>query len=203
VRNNGTVAEQNGWLKLLAEKPGHSKWYIERFRSMARDGADLAGEARLADAMLPRGARILDAGCGTGRVGGALAAAGHRVVGVDLDPELIAAAEEDHPGPAWLVGDLTVLDLPEKDFDLVVSAGNVMTFVAPDTRIEILRRLRAHLGDAGRVVVGFGAGREYPFSDFLADAATAGLRPDLLLGTWDMRPFTDESDFLVAVLSPV
>ena len=203
MRNNGAVAEQNGWLKLLAEKPGHSKWYIERFRSMARDGADLAGEARLADAMLPRGARILDAGCGTGRVGGALAAAGHRVVGVDLDPELIAAAEEDHPGPAWLVGDLTVLDLPEKDFDLVVSAGNVMTFVAPDTRIEILRRLRAHLGDGGRVVVGFGAGREYPFSDFLADAATAGLRPDLLLGTWDMRPFTDESDFLVAVLSPV
>jgi SAM-dependent methyltransferase len=203
VRNNGAVAEQNGWLKLLAERPGHSKWYIERFRSMARDGADLAGEARLADAMLPRGARILDAGCGTGRVGGALAAAGHRVVGVDLDPELIAAAEEDHPGPAWLVGDLTVLDLPEKDFDLVVSAGNVMTFVAPDTRIEILRRLRAHLGDGGRVVVGFGAGREYPFSDFLADAATAGLRPDLLLGTWDMRPFTDESDFLVAVLSPV
>jgi SAM-dependent methyltransferase len=196
------VEEQNGWLKLLAEKPGHSRWYVERFRTMARDGADLAGEARLIDAMVPRGARILDAGCGPGRVGAALAAAGHRVVGVDLDPELIAAAAEDHPGSTWLVGDLTTLDLPDTDFDAVVAAGHVMAFVAPDTRVEILRRLRVHLGPGGRVVTGFGAGRGYPFDDFLADAVTAGLRPDLLLATWDLRPFTEEADFLVAVLSP-
>lgn len=38
-------------------KPGHSQWYIERFRTMAADGADLVGEARLVDAMVPRGAR--------------------------------------------------------------------------------------------------------------------------------------------------
>ena len=196
------MAEQNGWLKLLAEKPGHSRWYVERFRTMARDGADLAGEARLIDAMVPRGARILDAGCGPGRVGAALAAAGHRVVGVDLDPELIAAAAEDHPGSTWLVGDLTTLNLPDTDFAAIVAAGNVMAFVAPDTRVEILRRLRAHLGPGGRVVTGFGAGRGYPFDDFLADAVTAGLRPDLLLATWDLRPFTEEADFLVAVLSP-
>jgi hypothetical protein len=35
---------------------------------MARDGADLAGEARLIDAMVARGSGILDAGCGSGRV---------------------------------------------------------------------------------------------------------------------------------------
>lgn len=51
-------------------KPGHSQWYIERFRTMAREGADLEGEARLIDAMVARGSRILDAGCGPGRVGG-------------------------------------------------------------------------------------------------------------------------------------
>jgi SAM-dependent methyltransferase len=202
VRQNGAVHDENGWLKLLAEKPGHSRWYVERFRTMARDGADLAGEARLIDAMVPRGARILDAGCGPGRVGAALAAAGHRVVGVDLDPVLIAAAREDHPGPEWLVGDLTTLDLPDHDFDAIVAAGNVMAFVAPGTRIGILRRLRAHLAPGGRVVTGFGAGREYPFADFLADVAAAGLRPDLLLATWDLRPFTPDADFLVAVLSP-
>ena len=48
---------------------GHTQWYIERFRALAAEGADLAGEARLVDAMLPRAARVLDAGCGTGRVG--------------------------------------------------------------------------------------------------------------------------------------
>src|SRR5690349_25174891 len=98
---------------------------------MASNGADLGGEARLIEAMVPRGARILDAGCGTGRVGGFLAAAGHRVTGVDLDPQLIEAARADHPGPDWRVGDLAELDLPDR-FDVIVCAGNVMTFVAPD-----------------------------------------------------------------------
>ena len=195
------MADENGWRKLLAERPGHSRWYIERFREMARNGEDLAGEARLVDAMVPRAARILDAGCGPGRVGGHLAAAGHRVVGVDLDPELIAAAEQDHPGPRWIVGDLAELDLPE-EFDLIVSAGNVMPFAAPDTRAEILRRMRGHLAAGGRVVIGYGAGRGYPYDEFLAHAATAGLTPDLLLSTWDLRPFTAEADFLVAVLRP-
>ncbi|BBX18366.1 SAM-dependent methyltransferase [Mycolicibacterium duvalii] len=198
------MAEQSHWMRKVEADPGHSQWYIERFRAMAREGADLVGEARLVDAMVSRGARILDAGCGPGRVGGYLAAQGHQVVGVDVDPALIEAAEQDHPGPRWLVGDLAELDLPARGvpepFDVIVSAGNVMTFLAPSTRVAVLSRLRAHLADDGRAVIGFGAGRDYPFADFFADVATAGLTPDLLLSTWDLRPFTDDSDFLVAIL---
>jgi hypothetical protein len=59
----------NGWLRMIEQNPGHSSWYIERFRAMAAAGDDLGGEARFVDAMAPRGARILDAGCGPGRVG--------------------------------------------------------------------------------------------------------------------------------------
>lgn len=200
------MVEQSIWMQKVAADPGHSQWYIDRFRAMEREGKDLAGEARLVDAMVPRGARILDAGCGPGRVGGYLAAAGHDVVGVDVDPALIAAAEQDHPGPRWLVGDLAELDLPARGvaepFDLIVSAGNVMTFLAPSTRTLVLSRLRAHLADDGRAVIGFGAGREYEHTDFLDDAAHAGLVPDLLLSTWDLRPFTADADFLVAILRP-
>ncbi|WP_240942598.1 class I SAM-dependent methyltransferase [Planosporangium thailandense] len=173
---------------------------------MAREGADLGGEARFVDAMLARGSRVLDAGCGPGRVGSLLAAAGHDVVGVDLDPVLIAAAEEDHPGPRWLVADLAELDLPAQGiaegFDVVLCAGHVMTFVAPSTRREILRRMGVHLRDGGRVVVGFGAGRDYDFDDFLTDAEASGLAADLLLSSWDLRPFRKDSDFLVAILRP-
>jgi SAM-dependent methyltransferase len=192
----------NLWLQKIAEDPGHSRWYIERFRAMADRGDDLAGEARMIDAMVPRGSQILDAGCGTGRVGGHLAAAGHHVTGVDLDPELIAEARDQHPGSSWQVGDLSEIDLPER-FDVIVCAGNVMAFAGPSTRVEILRRFGAHLADGGRAVVGFGAGRGYDFDDFLADAAAAGLTPDLLLSTWDLRPFTPGAGFLVAILRPI
>jgi hypothetical protein len=68
--------------------------------------------------------------------------------------------------------------------------------------VEILRRFGGHLADGGRAVVGFGSGRGYEFDDFLADAAAAGLVPDLLLSTWDLRPFTPGADFLVAILRP-
>lgn len=200
------MSEENVWLRIIREDPGHSTWYIERFRSMAAAGNDLAGEARLVDTMVPRQARILDAGCGPGRVGGYLSDKGHHVVGVDIDPELIAAAGQDYPGPQWLVDDLATLNLPARGvragFDAIVCAGNVMTFLAPDTRGAVLSRLRAHLNDAGRVAVGFSTDRGYPVDEFLGHAGDAGLTGDVLLSTWDLRPYRDDADFLVALLSP-
>ena len=200
------MTERSTWTRMTAENPSHSAAYIKRFRDLAAAGHDLVGEARLVDAMLPRGARVLDAGSGTGRVGGHLAGLGHEVVGVDGDPVLVEEAQREHPAATWLVGDLAELDLPAagmpEAFHAVVCAGNVMTFLAEPTRIEVLRRMRAHVRDDGRAAIGFGAGRGYEFPDFLSDAADAGWAPDLLLSTWDLRPFTDDADFLVALLRP-
>ncbi|MEU2347642.1 class I SAM-dependent methyltransferase [Modestobacter sp. NPDC049651] len=193
------MTEQSQWARITQENPDHSAGYVERFRKLAAEGFDLGGEARLVDALLPRGGRVLDAGCGPGRVGALLHAGGHDVVGVDGDPVLIAAAQADHPGPRWLVGDLAELDLPDR-FDGIVCAGNVMAFLAVSTRGEVLRRLRRHLADDGVAVFGFGAGRGYPFEEFLTDARAAGFGSEVLLSTWDVRPFTPGSDFLVAVL---
>ena len=201
------MTEPSTWTQITREDPGHSAAYVQRFRAMAAAGADLAGEARLVDVLVPRGARILGAGCGPGRVGAFLHAAGHEVVGVDVDPVLIEAAEADHPGPTWLVGDLAELDLPARGipagFDAIVCAGNVMTFLAPSTRREVLRRLRAHVAPTGRAAIGFGSGRGYDHAEFLVDAEAAGWAPDVLLSTWDLRPFPGDASFLVAVLRPV
>ncbi len=49
------MVEQSIWMRKVTADPGHSSWYIERFRAMARAGEDLAGEARLVDAMVPAG----------------------------------------------------------------------------------------------------------------------------------------------------
>ncbi|TCJ89745.1 class I SAM-dependent methyltransferase [Nocardia alba] len=199
--NTANERTPSGWEDITAADPTHSSRYVERFRALAARGTDIVGEARLIDAMLGRGSRVLDAGCGPGRTGGYLHDRGHTVVGVDVDPVLIDAARADHPGPEWLVGDLAQLDLPVTDFDAIVCAGNVMTFLAPSTRPAVLAGFAEHLAPGGRAIIGFGADRGYEFAEFLTDADSAGLTIDLLLSTWDLRPFTDDSDFLVAVFS--
>lgn len=184
--------------------PGHSARYIERFRAMAREGRDLEGEARLVDAMAPRHARVLDAGCGPGRTAGALHRMGHAVVGVDADPELIEAAGIDHPGPRYVVADLSELDLTTHGipgpFDAVVCAGNVMPYLAPGTGGAVMARIAAHLAPDGFAVIGFGTNRGYGLDMFDADGAAAGLEREHRFATWDLRPWHDEADFAVTVL---
>lgn len=198
------MVEKSLWMQNVEANPDHSHWYVQRFRAMAEAGKDLHGEARMIDAMATRGARILDAGCGPGRVGGELAKRGHKVVGVDVDPVLIDAAKEDHPDATWIVQDLAELDLaaagePEP-FELIVAAGNLMAFLAPSTRGLVLKNLAGALAPEGRMVLGFGAGRGYDYREFFSDARQAGLRDDVLLATWDLQPWTATSGFLVAVL---
>src|SRR3954452_17502649 len=153
------MTEPSAWVRLTQENPQHSTDYIQRWQDLAAQGMDLLGEARTVDAMLARGSRVLDAGCGQGRIGGHLAAAGHDVVGVDVDPVLIAEARAVFPGARWLVADLAELDLPAagmaEPFDAIVSAGNVVTFLSESTRVEVLRRMRAHVAPDGRAAIGF------------------------------------------------
>ncbi|WP_254456292.1 class I SAM-dependent methyltransferase [Paeniglutamicibacter quisquiliarum] len=193
------------WQRQARQDPKQARNYIDRFAQLRESGADLDGEARFVDAMLPRAARVLDAGCGTGRVGGALAARGHQVTGVDLDAELLAAARADFPGSRWLQGNLASLDLrtssgARETFDVVVSPGNVLAFVAPGTAGEVLKALADHLAPGGRLVVGFSLLRDYALTDLEADAAAAGLDIGSRFSTWDMRPLGRDSDFVVALL---
>ena len=196
------MSEPTRWV--TAHGAGHAQWYIERFRRMTAEGMDLGGEARLLDAMLARSSRVLDAGCGPGRVGAELAARGHVVVGVDADRELIEAAQADHPGPTWLVADLAELDLAAKGepepFDAAVLAGNVMPFLAPGTERIVLARIAAHLCDDGLIVVGFGLDRGYPLAAFDTDTVAAGLDLEYRFATWDLRPWQDQELFAVTVL---
>ena len=197
------AARRSKWADAVANNPDHSTWYVNRFRTMAANGADLVGEARLIDAMAPRGATILDAGCGPGRHAGHLHAAGHTVVGIDLDPVLIEAAEQDFPGPRYLVGDLADIVLPDdvpQAYDLVFSAGNVMGFLHPETRRDVLANIAGWLKPEGRAVIGYGAGRGYDFDDFVKDAASSGLMLKQAFSSWELHLFTEKSPFLVAVL---
>ena len=186
------------------DDPEHSDWYAERFRAMARAGQALLGESRLVDALAPRGARLLDAGCGPGRHGGHLSRLGHTVVGVDIDPRLVAAAAEDHPAATWLVADLVTLDLPAQGhpepFDGALLAGNVMDFIPGEHQAAAVRRVAAHVAPDGFVVVGCRVGRGFSPADLDAAAPAAGLRLEHRFATWDLRPWSPDADFSVSVL---
>src|SRR5690606_5608526 len=201
---------EHEWDRLRARDPQHSARYAQRWRDLAAAGHDLDGEARFISALVPPGSSILDAGCGTGRVGGYLSERGYQVVGVDLDETLIEEARNSFPDADWRVGDLATFDYqvltsvdvtPEtgRGFDVIVSAGNVLTFLDPASRVPALTRLRQVLGEHGRVVTGFGAGRGYSFQQYEEYLLLAGLRVEARFATWDVRPFTPESEFLVCV----
>ncbi|HEY2880017.1 class I SAM-dependent methyltransferase [Nocardioides sp.] len=203
------------WEQARAEERASGQGgYGAHFARLIEDGVDIEGEARLADVLAPRGGWILDAGSGMGRVGGALVARGHRVVGVDFDPEILDQSRRTYPDLPLVdsrLDELTPEKLTAADhpaaYDLIVCVGNVMILLAPETERTVLTNLAAVLSPEGRLLVGFamtgapaGASREYPADEFVADAAAAGLAVESRFSTYDLRPFTDESTFVVHVL---
>lgn len=64
----------------------------------------------------------LDAACGTGRFAEFLARCGHRVVGVDSSPDMLAYARRRVPGGEFRVGELDRLPLPDDSVDVIVCA---------------------------------------------------------------------------------
>jgi len=206
---------QTRWERARAEERARGQGgYGAHFARLIADGADVEGEARLVDPLAPRGARILDAGSGVGRVGAALVARGHHVVGVDFDRELLDQSRRTFPDLPLVdsrLDDLTPEKLSDAGFptayDVIVCVGNVMILLAPDTERTVLGSLAALLAPEGRLVLGFnlsgapgGTSREYPVDELVADCVSAGLEAEARFASYDLRPFTDDSEYVVHVL---
>ena len=147
------------WLQETGGERGAS--YDEAFAALAASGADVHGEAAHVAALVPPGSRVLDAGCGTGRVAAELARRGYDVVGVDSDASMLAVAREKHPSLPWRQEDLAALE-DESAYDLVVAAGNVVVFVTEGTGPEVVRRAARALRPGGLLVAGWRTDRAAP-----------------------------------------
>ena len=183
------------WLEETGGGRGTS--YDQRFQALAESGADVHGEAAYVAALLPPGGRVLDAGCGTGRVAIELARRGHEVVGVDSDVSMLDVARRRAPELPWRLGDLAEL-ADEAAYDLVVAAGNVMIFVAPGTGPAVVARLAAALRPGGLLVSGWRT-EELPVAEYDAWTAAAGLQQVVRHATWDAEPWREDAEWCVAV----
>jgi SAM-dependent methyltransferase len=170
--------------------------YDVRWTEMAAAGVAIHGEADFVCRFEPES--VLDAGCGTGRVAIELARRGIDVVGVDLDPPMLAEARAKAPHLTWVDADLVDLDLG-RTFDVVATPGNVMIFLRPGTEAEVVQRLAGHLAPEGVLVAGFELRRRYPLDRYDADCAAAGLVLVERYATWEGDPWVAGGDYAVSV----
>ncbi|MFB9630396.1 class I SAM-dependent methyltransferase [Nonomuraea helvata] len=153
----------------------------------------------------PAPAGILDVGCGTGSLSVLLAAAGHRVTGVDLAPQMIdhARAKLSAAGleGRFLVGDAAAPPTGDERFDVVLCRHLVWTLPDPRAALgEWVSRLRpggrlvlveGRWGEAGLPYVA-GAG-SLPWSGGVrADDLATALRP--LVADLRVEPLSDDAD---------
>ena len=183
--------------------------YDARWTQLAAAWKSVHGEADLVEALLQEhgGRRVLDAGCGTGRVAIELAARGYEAVGIDVDPGMLGAARAKDPDLAWIDADLAhldaVADLPGvaggAGFDLVVMAGNVMIFVDPGTEARVLAGLHAQTVPGGLLVAGFQVRPDrLALAEYDRLAAGAGFALLDRWATWDRDPYSG-GDYAVSV----
>jgi SAM-dependent methyltransferase len=198
----------NPW---LATRTRTGEEYDAPYEARAAAGSNVHGEAdlltTLLQAMAPQPGvgmpyRVLDAGCGTGRIAIELARRGVAVVGVDLDAVMLTQARARAPQLDWRQGDLAAIDLG-LCFDAVLLAGNVMIYLTPGTEAATLDNLARHLEPGGLVVAAF----ELPAPSWsrltleVYDrlAAAAGLNLVARWSTWQQGAWRPEDRYAVSV----
>ena len=176
----------NRWLEDASVPRGEA--YAARFAALAATGQDVHGEATFV-AALP-GKVVLDAGCGTGRVAIELSRRGYEVVGVDLDPSMLAVARRTAPQLEWYEGNLATIALPRR-FDTIVMAGNVMIFLTPGSEAVVIANLARHLAPGGALVAGFQlTPGTLSLRTYDQLATQAGLVLVERWATWDRQPWS-------------
>lgn len=205
-------SQPNPW---LATRSRTGSEYDAPYAARAAAGQDIHGEANFITQLLAEkhsqlsppsspavAHKVLDAGCGTGRIAIELARRGHPIVGVDLDEEMLKQARKKAPLLDWQQGDLSMIALGE-EFACIVMAGNVMIYVTPGTEATVLTNMADHLTPGGLLVAAFELNPP-PWSkltlrsyDQLAQAA--GLTLAERWASWDRDPWQPQSHYAVSV----
>lgn len=185
-------------LPRIATATSRGERYERTYELREAAGEDIHGEADLVIELGPPGS-LLDAGCGTGRVGRELARRGVEVVGVDIDPEMLEVAIRKGSGIEWIRHDVSLVDLG-RTFDVVLMAGNLMIFVAPGREPAVVSNMARHLAAGGLLVAGFALKPgELDVAGYDRMCSDSGLRLIERWSTWQREPFGPNDTYAVSV----
>ncbi|HZP58636.1 MAG TPA: class I SAM-dependent methyltransferase [Dehalococcoidia bacterium] len=184
---------KNPW---LASRRLSGDEYDAHYEREAAAGKDVHGEANFVGSYGVRS--VIDAGCGTGRVGRELARRGLDVVGIDLDREMLATARRKAPGLPWLLADLATVRLARR-YDACVMAGNVVIFLTPGSEARVLENVAWHLEPGGLLIAGFQLGRGMDLERYDVLCEAAGLRLHERFATWERGAWRARADYAVSV----
>lgn len=130
---------------------GPRRYAAWRASSLGQITEELEHRLLLGSAGATAETRILDIGCGDGVLTAALSTGGALTIGIDRDPEMVAAAVVGAPHAAFAVADALRLPFADDVFDLVVA--NTVFCLLPERRAAIVEALRV-LRPGGRLVLG-------------------------------------------------
>ncbi len=161
---------------------------------IARNATYYNDDLRYMRFLIPENARVLDLGCGTGRLLSALKPL--HGVGVDFSPSMVAEARRLHPECEFFVGDIErpeELEQVEGQFDYIILSD---TIGALDDIEDALRLLHRFCMPQTRIVIAY-------YSSYwgaLVDLATKGgwrmpQPPQNLLSKTDFLNLLDLADF--------
>ena len=148
-----------------SDAPAH-RWDPDRYDDehafVAEYGRDLL------DLLAPEpGERVLDVGCGTGRLTRQVADAGAAVVGLDASAEMVERAREAHPDLRFVRGDAREFEA-DRPFDAVLSNA-ALHWIPEGDQPRVIDRIASAMRPGGRFVAEMGgAGNVGSIVDALA-----------------------------------
>lgn len=97
--------------------------------------------------------RVLELGCGAGRVTGYLGEIAHAAVGMDISPEMVAYCRRTYPNASFIEGDIRNLEsIAPGSFDAIVATSNVLDVLGDGERRLLLDRIHQVLAPNGLLI---------------------------------------------------
>ena len=110
-------------------------------------------ELQAAADYIKAGDRVLDLGCGNGRLLKAVVAVNFDYLGIDDNGQLLDQARRAFPRRGFSLSDILTFDYGQNQWDVVVAVASFHHLLTPQERLQVLRSIHQSLRPSGRLLL--------------------------------------------------